>query len=618
MHTSARRRATTATRRRGLALLVPALLLAATACSGTDEPDDGATGAPTTSSSSAAPTGDDTGTTRTAGPPEDASGTSDGPPADDSGSTSDPARSNSPTETAAPSTPPAPAHALGAYGVAAGHPEAVDVGMTILERGGNAVDAAIATAFAMGVLEPLTSGVGGGGAALVVPMPGSTAERNPEGPLSYDYRETLQASGTMPKSRTGVPGFVAGMAELHGAHGTLPWRVLLQPSIDLAEYGTPTSWWVAQELRTERGRKHTDDLAQFRNQALQPLAEDDPMVQTELADTLETIAREGRKGFYKGYLAEELVRADGIDAKGLANYTVDVRAPAQGVLGSHQVVSAAPALAGVALIQQLQVAQAQGVADAQPGSAAYIDILSDAWLIADESMDTVVGDPNFVDVPVGQLTDRQANGALEVAAPAPGGEIAAARPADGNTTHLSVVDADGLTVSMTNTITDFWGSGQEVGGFFLNNHLIRFGTTGATKANDPKPGKRPVSFMAPTVVLDPQQRPVLVVGSPGGRRIPNIQATVIARWLMHGEPLQDAVDSPRFHLEDGLLYAEKLPERTTRQLEDRDYAIRVAPAAWNLFGSVQALELDHEGRRVLGATDGRRTGAWDSGPGLRP
>ncbi|USQ79103.1 gamma-glutamyltransferase [Ornithinimicrobium faecis] len=604
-------------RHRVLALALPVLLVVATACSGGEDPDDSdssptasstVTGAPPATSTAPA---DDAGTT-SVGPPDDA-GTTSAPPPDDSETTSNPP----PTETAAPTEPTGPAHAFGAYGIAAGHPEAVQVGIDILERGGNAVDAAVATAFAMGVIEPLTSGVGGGGTALVVPMPDSTAPGNPDKALAYDYRETLQSSGKLPKSRTGIPGFVAGMAELHAEHGQLPWRDVLQPAIDLAEFGVPASWWLAQELRTERGRAVTADLPQFRNQALEPLEENDLLIQLDLAETLETIARDGRDGFYTGYLAQELTRADGIDAKGLDTYAVDVRDPVRGAIRGHVVMAAAPATAGVALVQLLQVAEANGLDHTKPGTSAYIDTLSDAWLVADESMDTVVGDPNFVDVPIKKLTDPTANAALEVAAPAPSGEVAAGRPADGNTTHLSVVDADGLSVSMTNTVTDFWGSGQEIGGFFVNNHLIRFGTTGRTKANDPEPGKRPVSFMAPAIVLDSELRPALIVGSPGGRRIPNIQANVISRWL-DGQPLQDAVDSPRFHLDEGTLYAEKLPQSTTRGLEKLDYRIRVAPAAWNLFGSAQALELDHAGGTVIGATDKRRTGAWDSGPGLRP
>lgn len=587
-----------------VALLLPALFLVVTACSGSSEPAE-ESASPTTSQAPA-PTAPRTLL------PDDAGSTSSAPPdgGDDAETTSAPGPDD-PTQTAPPR------HAFGSYGVAAGHPVAVQIGIDTLERGGNAVDASIAMAFAMGVIEPLTSGMGGGGAALVVPMPDSAAPGNPETALSYDYREVVQASGTVPRTGVGVPGFVAGMAELHEAHGQLPWRVLLQPSIDLARYGVPTSWWVAQEMRTGRGQEATADLPQFLNIAMTPLEENDLLVQPELAESLETVARRGRDGFYDGYLAGELTAVDGINRQSLSDYTVDVREPVSGQVGDHVVMSAAPALSGVALVQLLQVAEAHGLADTEPGSAAYVDTLSEAWLVAEESLETVVGDPNFVDVPIDELTDPRANAALEPGENR-GGEASADRPADGNTTHLSVVDADGLSVSMTNTITDFWGSKQEIGGFFINSHLIRFQTTGRTAANRPEAGRRPVSYMAPAVVLDEEARPVLVIGSPGGQRIPTIEATVIARWLVHDQPLQSAVAAPRFHLDDGLLLVEELPRRTRDGLAALGYDLQEAPASWNLFGSVSALELDHRANTLTGAVDSRRTGAWDSGPGLRP
>ncbi|WP_154402108.1 gamma-glutamyltransferase family protein [Ornithinimicrobium cavernae] len=602
-------------RRRVAATAVAVVLLAVTACSGGDPADDAPSPSPTTVTQGPPTTRTEPPATRT--PPRDDAGVTSGTAAPTATAAPQPTATAAPapTATATPTEPEEPAHAFGAYGVSAGHPLAVDIGMRVLEQGGNAVDAAIAVAFAMGVIEPLTSGVGGGGVAVVVPMPGTTDDGEPAKPLSYDYREVVQSSGKVPRSGVGVPGFVAGMAELHGAHGTVPWRDLLRPSIDLAEFGVPTSSFVARELRTTKGQKATKDLPQFLNQAIRPLERDDPLVQTELADTLDTIARGGRWGFYRSHIAEQLAKVGGIDRAGLNAYEVDVRAPVRGVVGDHYVLAAAPALAGVGLVQLLQVAEADGLAKTKAGSAAYVDTLTDAWRVADKTLDTHLGDPNFVDVPVDKLTHQKTNAGL-VAAPAPGGEVAAPQPAEGSTTHISVVDADGLTVSMTNTITNFWGSGQEVGGFFVNDHLIRFAVGG--KANQPEAGRRPMSYMTPAVVLDVDQRPVLVVGSSGGRRIPNIQASVISRWLVHGESLQDAVSAPRFHLDEGNLYVEKMPGAVTKALSKQGYAVTEALPRWNLFGSVQALELDHERSRVVGATDQRRTGAWDSGPGVRP
>lgn len=514
----------------------------------------------------------------------------------------------------------APPVVFGDYGVAAGHPRAVEVGMQILRDGGNAVDAAVAASFSMAVLEPLTSGPGGGGATLVVAPPGSTLPGHPESPVAYDYREVVQSSGVVPDSGTGIPGFVAGMAQIHAEHGQLSWKQVLRPAIRQAEEGVPTSWWVAQELLSDAGRAATRPLPQFTGPDGEPLLEGDVLFQPELADTLRDIADDPRE-FYEGDLASQLAAVDGIDAEGLAGYTVDVREPPRGPVGDYEILTVAPALSGVGLIQLLQVAEAAGVADLEPGSAAYLDLLADAWLVADDSIETVLGDPRFVDVPVEELTDPETNAALAeseavgVAGPAPGSQepgLPAGPPAAGNTTHLSVVDGDGLTVSMSNTITNFWGSGQEIGGFFVNDHLIRFESTGRTDANVPEAGRRPVSYMTPAVLLDDEQRPVLVIGSPGGKRIPNIQAAVISRWALHDLDLQDAVDASRTHLEDGVLRVEGLPEATVEELTDMGYVVEPVPLSWNLFGSVQALELDHDAGRLVGAADGRRTGAWDS------
>ncbi|MCK0114054.1 gamma-glutamyltransferase [Ornithinimicrobium sp. F0845] len=587
-------------RHRSIVASVLAALLVLTACSGDDDPVV-STDAPTETTSPPAVA------TSTPSPTESL-------PADPTDETS------TPTESPEETTTTPPEDAFGDYGVAAGHPRAVQVGMEVLEDGGNAVDAAVATAFSMAVLEPLTSGPGGGGATLVVAPPGSSVAGHPAEPVAYDYREVVQSSGQVPDSSTGIPGFVAGMAQIHAEHGQLSWQRVLRPAIRQAEEGVPISWFVAQEMRTDAGRAATAPLPQFHLDNGDLLSEGDVLFQPELADTLRDIAGDPRD-FYEGDLAAQLSEVDGIDAEGLATYQVDVREPPRGAVGDYEVLAAAPALSGVGLIQLLQVAEAAGVADTEPGSAAHIDTLTDAWVVAEDSIETVLGDPNFVDVPVDQLTDPQANATLAeseavgVAGAARGTQvpgILAGRPAPGNTTHLSVVDADGLAVSMSNTITSFWGSRVVVGGFFVNNHLIRFGSTGRTDANEPEAGKRPVSYMTPAVLLDAQQRPVLVIGSPGGMRIPNIQAAVISRWALHDQDLQTAVDASRTHLADGVLQVEGLPAATVDELTSMEYAVTPVPLSWNLFGSVQALELDHEAGLLTGATDERRTGAWDS------
>lgn len=240
--------------------------------------------------------------------------------------------------------------------------------------------------------------------------------------------------------------------------------------------------------------------------------------------------------------------------------------------------------------------------------------------MADASVQSVLGDPAFVDVPVEELTDpaRNAELATEASATAAGvgtsGEdVRAADLVPGNTTHLTVVDTDGVMVSMTNTITSFWGGSdaRTVGGFFLNDQLSRFDAI-ASDANRPEPGRRSVSWSAPTVVLDGEGRPVLGLGSPGGRQIPNILAGVLARRLLHDQPLPDAVAASRFHLEGTTLTAEELPADADR-LRARGWDLRTVPVADAVFGSVQALEVDHDAGRVAGAADTRREAAFEVG-----
>lgn len=504
-----------------------------------------------------------------------------------------------------PVPPPESEPALGAYGVSAGDPAAVAAGMEVLAAGGNAVDAAIATAVAISVVEPFASGIGGGGAALVVPA-GEEA-------LAYDYREVVPADGQIPASDTGVPGFVAGMAELHAEHGTLDLDDLLAPAITLARDGAETSPTVAAQLRSAAYRLPVADLPHLYPEG-QPLAAGDRMVQEDLGDTIEELATTGLDAFYQGPPAERLATAVvGIDRASLAGYEVQRSTPPSGAFAGLEVIGAAPPLPGVALIQLLQVAEALGVAEPTPGTAEHIHRLALAWRTADRTVATQLGDPDFVDVPVAALTDPERNRVLAEELDDERALALATAGSDpsGNTTHLTVVDADGSMVSMTNTLTNFWGSGQYVDGFFLNDQLGRF-SIGEGGNNVPEAGRRSVSWSLPTIVLDETGRPLLGLGSPGGRRIPMILAQVLARWALHGQPLEEAVEAPRFHLEGRELQFEVLPsEDVLAELGRLGYTSRSVPELPYYFGSVQALEVDHDEGEVRGARDERRDAAFD-------
>jgi len=519
-----------------------------------------------------------------------------------------------------PTSSPEPVEGvLDEQGVSAGHPLAVEAGEQVLAEGGNSVDAAIATAFAMTVIEPFASSVGGGGSVVIAGQSGD--------PLFYDYREQVGVDGEIPESGIGVPGFVAGMGRLHEDHGNLEWERLIQPAQQLASEGFEVYDFLATRMTEDLGPEAIEGVEPFEVDG-QPLQTGEQLVQTELAETLGTIAEEGWEAFYTGSLASDLTVVEGLDEQTLADYEVTLSDPVSGEFGDYGVLAAAPALPGVTLIQMLQIAEAQGIAEMEPDSAEYIETLSQAWLVAEETVLTELGDPRFVDVPVDEITDQQANAEIDLSAmSAPqqqGAEqaislaaehqstISGRAPTDANTTHISVMDDEGIMVSMTNTLTNFWGAGEATNGFFLNNQLSRFEALDSP-ANQPEPGRRSVTWSMPTIITDEQQRPVLGIGTPGGNQILNIMGTVLTQWGLQDASLQDAVDGLRFRLleEDELLVIDDPPDEQTAQgLAELGWELQVWPDEWGGFGSVQALEVNYETGEITGATDDRRVGTY--------
>lgn len=512
----------------------------------------------------------------------------------------DPAPTTEPEPT--PTAPTEPEAHLTQRGVSAGDERAVEIAVEIFDQGGNAVDAAVAAAFAVSVVEPVSSGVGGGGSVILA---GPDLD-----PVFYDYREVVNTAGEIPGSQAGVPGFVAGMGQLHEEHGELDWEQVIAPSIALAGDGVEVADYLAERISGGDGPSHLFGIEAF-NTGDGLLESGDLLVQPELAQTLQRLADEGWHDFYTGDLADSLAgQVDGIDLESLDAYDVIRSEPARGPVGEYEVVSAAPALPGAALIQLLQIAEAEGIAEMDPRSAEYVDTLARAWGVAEETIRTQLGDPNFVDVPVAEITDPQRNAQIPTGRvldrdPAPTG--APQQSTDPNTTHISVVDENGLAVSMTNTLTDFWGSGELVDGYFVNNALMRF-TTIDSPANQPEPGRRSVTWSNPTMVLDSDGRPVLAIGSPGGIQLISALAIVISQWALQDGELQDAVDSVRFRGDNTVLYVEQ-GELTELDAELRALGWQPEPFPRANFGSVQALVIDHDAGTVTGADDPRRAGA---------
>ena len=587
--------------------------------------------------------GEGTATDASQSPTQDGSEdeSSDGDGTDEEGATDgstagdDPSGSEGPGESESES-PEATDDAAGddlltEQGVTAAHPDAVAAGETVLEDGGNAVDAAIATALAVSVVEPYASGLGGGGSAVI-------AGGDVDDPEFYDYREEVAGDGEIPDSGIGVPGFVAGLGELHQAHGSMEWAELVEPARALASDGIEVTEFLHTRMTEDLGPDAIEDEDAFAPGG-NPLEVGDTLVQEDLASTLSTLADDGPESFYTGEVAADLADVDGLDEQTLADYDVREGEPVRGAFGEYEVLSAAPALPGAALIQMLQDAESAGIADTEPDSAEYVQTLSESWLDAEETAQTDLGDPEFVDVPLSEIigsstrssstqsSSTQSNSpqgspiqsipdqdtSEQAAAPTPSSDDTDPTVPDApNTTHISTVDSSGRAVSMTNTLTNFWGSGDTLGGFFLNNQLSRFDSIDSP-ANEPEPGKRSVTWSTPSMVLDDEERPVLAIGTPGGHQILNVLGSVLTQWGLQDASLEESITSLRFRLDgetDTLFIEEEPSGELAAGIADAGWSTEVWPRDVAAFGSVQALEIDYENGTVDGAEDPRREGTF--------
>ncbi|WP_052400799.1 gamma-glutamyltransferase family protein [Oceanobacillus jeddahense] len=490
-----------------------------------------------------------------------------------------------------------------AYGVSAGHPDAVEAGMTVLENGGNAVDAAIAAAYVVSVVEPFASGIGGGGVTLV--------QEQGEDPEAYDYREVVPEDG-VPATDIGVPGFVAGTKELHDDYGEADWQTVIDPAVDLAE-SSEVSETLAQQLQSAQDRLPVEQLDQFYPDGA-AIEAGSTLEQPALAETLRDIRDSGGTSFYEGNTGEALAAIEGLNMNSLANFDVGRHDPVTGEFAGYEVTGAPPPLPGASVIQMLQIIEERGTLEEERNSMPFVHDIAMSWRIAQQFVDTDFGDPSFVDVPVDSLVDREQNAVLaeEISSDSllPEDEERTHGDSDPNTTHITVIDDNGTVVSMTNTLTNFFGSGVYTDGFFLNNQMARF-DIGQTEQNEPEPGRRSVTWSSPMIVAD-DEGPVLGIGSPGGERIPIMLTQVISDWVQEDSDLETVVEADRFHLTDNTLVMESAPEADVREaLLDIGYnEIREAPTPL-YFGSVQALMIDRDNDNISGATDPRREADWN-------
>ncbi|WP_078392976.1 gamma-glutamyltransferase family protein [Shouchella patagoniensis] len=496
----------------------------------------------------------------------------------------------------------------GEYGVSASHPLATQIGLDVLEAGGNAVDAAVAISYALSVVEPYGSGLGGGGEMLVY-EDGNT-------PFVQQYRETAPNSFETQQSLTGVPGFAKGMEDIHRAEGSLPMRNLLDQIIPLAEKGFTVDKYLEKRLNAaiNSGRVKRGEAGPFFING-EPIQEGDLLVQKELAATLKVIRDGGADELYNGQLGEAVAKqTSAFHADDLENYESKHADAVQGRFMGYDVYSATPPLSGITVIQSLQMAEAIEGDIRQADEPDFVKLVGELSKTAYEQRLYHIADSDYAQISTEEQTNRAYTDQLlenrkEAIFKSNRTNDTEAEEQDySHTTHFVVVDASGMMVSTTNTIGNFFGTGEYVEeGFFLNNALTNFSKS-ESSPNLYEPGKRPRSFMAPTILANEDE--VIGIGSPGGRRIPAVLSQTLIRHVMLGESLQDAVDAPRFYMEDEELQMEaSFSTGTYQELAQLGYDVEINTFAM-YFGGIQALSYNKADRELDGASDSRRNGEW--------
>jgi gamma-glutamyltranspeptidase/glutathione hydrolase len=537
---------------------------------------------------------------------------------------------------------------------------ASQAGVEVMRAGGNAADAAVATGFALAVTFPVAGNIGGGG-FMVLRMPDGTA-------TTIDYRETapagasrdmyLDSTGAFVPAlsqrghlASGVPGSVAGLLHAHERYGRLPLADVMAPALRLARDGFALTLPEADLLNAYAGSFAAipSTARYFTRGPGVRYAEGDLFQQADLADVLARIRERGRDGFYRGETANlivaEMQRGGGlITHADLAAYRPVERAPVVGRYRGHRILSMAPpSSGGIALLQLLRSVEPHDLAAMGFNSSASVHLMGEAMRRTYADRAEWLGDPDFVRVPVAGLTDsayvaaRMATFDPELAARSEGLRHGDPLPYESDeTTHYSVVDADGMAASVTTTLNGGYGSLVVVdgAGFFLNNEMDdfaakpgapnMFGLVG-TEANAIAPGKRMLSSMTPTIVEDPQGRLFLVIGSPGGGRIITAVFQAIVNVIDHGMDIQEAVAAPRVHHQwlPDKLFAERqgLAADVVEGLARRGWAVEASNGYWARVDGIavryaekasgfdpsglDAVEARRAGRVYLGGADPR-------------
>lgn len=519
---------------------------------------------------------------------------------------------------------------------------ASEVGRDILAQGGNAVDAAVATAFALAVVHPAAGNIGGGGFLVYHGGDGEVTAFNfrEKAPLAATETMMLNEDGSISSANrhynllsTGVPGTVAGLAKAHERFGVLPWALLVQPAVRLAEEGFPFTRNLTGFQERVLARVQDDPIYQSTVDAfLKPGGElhdaGELLIQEDLAETLKRIRDHGRDGFYTGetarLIADFMSEWGGlITEEDLAAYEAVEQAPVHGTYRDHDIYSMSPpSSGGIALITMLNILEAYDLSALGHNSGAYLHLLTEAMRRAYADRAQFVGDPAFnPDMPVDWLiskehaADLRSSISMDMKSESDSSDFNGYQYESEETTHFSVVDSDGNMVSMTYTLEFSYGNSIVVdgAGFLLNNEMGDFnpkpgytdrnGNIG-TAPNRVAPQKRMLSSMTPSIVAK-DGRPVLAIGSPGGRTIINTVLQVILNMIDYNMDVAQAVEAPRMH-------HQWLPDRTSFEAGyfSQDTIERYTAYGHDVYyrgsqGRAMGIHIDYERGLLFGAADSR-------------
>jgi gamma-glutamyltranspeptidase/glutathione hydrolase len=528
--------------------------------------------------------------------------------------------------------------------VVAANPLAARAGYDVLKRGGSALDAAIATELVLNLVEPQSSGIGGGAFLLHY-------SARDGGLQAYDGRETAPAAakpgrflGTDGKpldwpdavisgKSAGVPGLLRMLELAHRAHGKLPWADLFGPAIALAEKGFPVSPRLNALVASDRYLALDDNARSYFYDAAGKAKPVGTLLRNpELAAVLKRVAKEGPDAFYRGDIARDLAAAvrgrkrspGDLSEADLAAYVAKEREPLCGRYRAYRVCGAPPPSSGAfTVLQILGVLERFDLRALKPGSVEAVHLFSEAGRLAYADRNLYIADPTFVSAPVAALLDpRYIDSRVKLVDPkrsmgrARAGDPARIAARLGNveplelpsTTHVSVVDAEGDAVALTASVEAAFGNRQMVRGFMLNNELTDFSWTpeenGKPVANRVEGGKRPRSSMAPTMVFDEKGKLLLVIGSPGGHSIINYVAETLVNVLDWGMDIQQAVAAPHMGSRNGPTELEKgtALEKLAPELERMGHSVRIRDEASGLHGIMRTKD------GWAGGADPRREG----------